>query len=148
MEKVQFMKAYIDSQLPKRGTEYSAAYDLYAYKNCIVYSYVNYPGTTPTLIDTGIIMGIPAGYCGIIKPRSSLAINRCIQVMAGVIDSDYRTTTVKVALFNHSDENFLIQKGDRIAQILFIPLLLETEEVKEMLILGEDHKGFGSTGLR
>ena len=144
MEKVQFMKAYIDAQLPKKGTEYSAAYDLYAYKDCIVYPYVNYPA----LIDTGIIMGIPVGYCGMIKSRSSLAINKSIQVMAGVIDSDFRTTTVKVALFNHSDKNFLIQKGDRIAQILFIPLLLETEEVKEILLLGEDHRGFGSTGLR
>lgn len=69
------------------------------------------------LVDTQIAMAIPEGCYGWIAPRSGLAVRHGIDVGAGVIDSDYRGT-IQVLLFNFGKEDFLIRKGDRIAQLI------------------------------
>lgn len=92
-------------------------------------------------------MEIPPTHYGRIAPRSSLAHKHCIDVMAGVIDSDFRGN-VGVILINHSKENdYVVEEGDKIAQIIFeridTPNFIEKEE------LGETKRGeggFGSTG--
>ena len=99
-----------------------------------------------SLVGTGTRLEIPKGYVGLIWQRSGLAIKKGIDCGAGVIDSCYRGE-IKVLLFNHSDTEFQIEPGDRIAQILiqkvsraqFIPVSKLSETIRS-----ED--GFGSTG--
>ena len=104
------------------------------------------PPRERTLVSTGVRLEIPEGYVGLIWPRSGLAVKKGIDCGAGVIDSHYRGE-VKVLLFNHSDNEFQIEPGDRIAQIL----IQKVERVKFQLVdqLNETARsdaGFGSTG--
>jgi dUTP pyrophosphatase len=69
------------------------------------------------LVDTDIAISVPAGTYGRIAPRSGLASKHFIDTGAGVIDADYRGQ-VKVLLFNHSDKDFEVKEGDRIAQLV------------------------------
>ena len=104
------------------------------------------PARGKALVSTGLCIQLPEGHVGLIWPRSGIALKHSIDCGAGVIDAKYRGE-VKVLLFNHSDENFTIEPGDRIAQLLiqkienvnFIPVenLNETER---------NEGGFGSTG--
>ena len=104
------------------------------------------PPRERTLVSTGVRLEIPEGYVGLIWPRSGLAVKKGIDCGAGVIDSHYRGE-VKVLLFNHSDNEFQIEPGDRIAQIL----IQKVERVQFHLVdqLNETARsdaGFGSTG--
>ena len=104
------------------------------------------PPRERTLVSTGVRLEIPEGYVGLIWPRSGLAVKKGIDCGAGVIDSHYRGE-VKVLLFNHSDNEFQIEPGDRIAQIL----IQKDERVEFHLVdqLNETARsdaGFGSTG--
>jgi dUTP pyrophosphatase len=104
------------------------------------------PPRERTLVSTGVRLEIPEGYVGLIWPRSGLAVKKGIDCGAGVIDSHYRGE-VKILLFNHSDNEFQIEPGDRIAQIL----IQKVERVKFHLVdqLNETARsdaGFGSTG--
>jgi len=105
------------------------------------------------LVSTGIALAIPEGYVGLIWPRSGLAVKRGIDVFAGVIDSGYRGE-IKVCLYTNSvDPNwgtpkaFDIEKGDRIAQIIFQKIepfkLIETQELDDT---NRGACGFGSSG--
>ena len=104
------------------------------------------PARGKALVSTGLCIALPEGHVGLIWPRSGLAVKHSIDCGAGVVDAKYRGE-IKVLLFNHSDKNFTIEPGDRIAQLLvqkveninFLPVesLDETERN-----LG----GFGSTG--
>lgn len=104
------------------------------------------------MISTSLKVAIPDGYYGHILPRSSLALTHGIMTMAGVIDSEYRDE-VKVLLYNASDKPFKIEVGDRIAQLVVIKILLESElisvlEAEECGIMDTQRgtNGFGSTG--
>lgn len=101
-------------------------------------------------IPTGIFMAIPKGYEVQVRPRSGLAFKNGITVLnsPGTIDSDYRGE-VKVILINHSDKDFTIHNGDRIAQLV----LSKVEEAvfSSVTALDETHRqsgGFGSTGVK
>jgi dUTP pyrophosphatase len=99
-----------------------------------------------TAVPTGLRLAIPAGFVGLIWPRSGLAVRHGIDTLAGVIDSDYRGE-VRVVLQNHGGEPFRIAPGDRIAQLLVQPVVRATFAHAERLAgteRGED--GFGSTG--
>ena len=130
-----------NANLPVRGTEGAAGYDLAAAEAAVV------PAHGKCLVKTGLQIALPPGCYGRIAPRSGLAIKKFIDVGAGVIDADYRGE-VGVILFNFSDTDFMVNMGDRIAQ-----LILEknkTPLVKELVSLeGTDRggKGFGSTGM-
>ena len=102
-----------NAKIPTRGTSESAGYDLYSLNDYYVYPQER------TNIRTGITLEIPKGYYGRIAPRSGLALKNGIDVMAGVIDCDYRGE-IGVILYN-TDNNipFHIKIGDRIAQIIF-----------------------------
>lgn len=100
------------------------------------------------IIPTGVSMAIPEGVEGQVRPRSGLAFKHGISIVnaPGTIDSDFRGE-IKVALINHGLEPFTVNPGDRIAQIVFAPVLRAVFEVTEKLKSterGED--GFGSTG--
>ena len=97
--------------LPSRGSDEAAGYDLYSAQNGEV------DPLKRILIKTNISIAIPKGYYGRIAPRSGLAYKNGIDVMAGVIDADYRGD-VGVILFNSGMEAFTFKKGDGIAQLI------------------------------
>ena len=91
-------------------------------------------------------MALPTGCYGRIAPRSGLALKKFIDIGAGLIDADYRGE-VGVILFNFSDQDFVVNMGDRIAQIIFEKI--KTPQIKELDSLeGTDRGagGYGSTG--
>lgn len=125
---------------PCRVTSGAAGHDLTADVT------VTIPASSRTLVNTGVQMAIPRQYAGIIKSRSSMALKRALDVEAGVIDSDYRGE-VKVLLHNHSGEEQVVQKGDRIAQLLLVPVpALELVVTDDLSATARGIGGFGSTG--
>ena len=134
-------KADERASIPKRESDGAAGYDLTAIKDYVV------PAHGKELVSTGLIMKVPKGTYGRIAPRSGLAWKHHIDVGAGVIDRDYRGV-VRVVLFNHSDTDFKVSQGDRVAQLV-LELIL-TPEVSTDYCLDETsrgQKGFGSTGV-
>ncbi|KAG6557628.1 hypothetical protein Mapa_000909 [Marchantia paleacea] len=127
--------------LPSRGSALAAGYDLSSAYDAIV------PARGKALIKTGLSVAIPEGTYGRVAPRSGLAWKHSIDVGAGVIDADYRGP-LGVILFNHSDVEFSIKAGDRIAQLILecivTPEVLELDDLDET-VRGEG--GFGSTGV-
>ena len=128
--------------IPTQGSSEAAGYDLYAADDNVVYS------MSRTLIKTNISMAIPEGYYGRIAPRSGLAFKYGIDVLAGVIDSDYRGD-IGVILFNTSTNNeFKIKSGDRIAQIIIEKCHNVHWDIEKHLNSSErKDDGFGSTGV-
>lgn len=125
---------------PTRGSEGAAGWDLYS----IEYAYIG-PGERQ-LIDTGIASEFSEHVSGNIKPRSGLAYKCGIDVMAGVIDSDFRDS-IKVLLINHGNEPFVVSPGDRIAQILFMPVIHDVvEHDGRVSETARGLGGFGSSG--
>lgn len=101
------------------------------------------------LIPTGLFLEIPPGYEAQVRPRSGLALNHGITVLntPGTIDSDYRGE-VKILLINLGQQDFIVKNGDRIAQVIFSPIVQGDFIID--LNLGESSRGvngFGSTGL-
>lgn len=126
--------------IPTKGTSSSAGYDLYSSENSEI------DPLKRALIKTNISIAIPDGYYGRIAPRSGLAYKNGIDVMAGVIDSDYRGD-VGVILYNTGADVFQIKKGDRIAQLIIEKChtvdWLETEDLSET---ERGEGGYGHTG--
>ncbi len=106
------------------------------------------PGETK-LIPTNLIIEIPKGYEGQVRPRSGLALKFGITVLnsPGTIDCDYRGE-VKVLLINHGKENFTVKFGDRIAQLIISNYeKVEPTLVKSLTDTGRGSGGYGSTGI-
>ncbi len=128
------------AKMPTRGSEQAAGLDLYAD------DYAQISTGMTTAINTGIAAKIPEGFVGLVKPRSGLAFNRGVDSMAGVIDSDYRGE-IKVLLTSHESLAVCIEKGDRIAQLLIMPILMcDPIKVDELDETKRGANGFGSSG--
>lgn len=100
------------------------------------------------LVPTGIAVEIPPGFEAQIRPRSGLAIRHGITLLntPGTIDADYRGE-IKVILINLGSEDFVVRRGDRIAQMVIAPVIkVELEEVEELSPTKRLTGGFGSTG--
>lgn len=100
------------------------------------------------LIPTGIILAIPVGYEAQVRPRSGLALKYGLTVLnsPGTIDADYRGE-IKVIVINLGDNDYIVQRGERIAQMVFCPVMRVNFRLAEHLdetIRGEE--GFGHTG--
>jgi len=97
-------------------------------------------------VDTDLAIAVPDGTYGRIAPRSGLASKHFIDTGAGVIDADYRGQ-VKILLFNHSEVDYKVAKGDRVAQLvlerIYTPEVVEVENLEESV---RGAGGFGSTG--
>ncbi len=131
--------------LPKYETEGSSGMDLRAN---VDESIVLKPFER-SLVPTGISLEIPRGFEAQIRARSGLAIKHGISLVNGIgtIDSDYRGE-IKVILINLGNENFEINKGDRIAQMIFTKV--EVAEVREVKVIESSDRGsggFGHTGM-
>jgi dUTP pyrophosphatase len=140
MSTFQVKLNYEDAQEPTRGSDEAAGYDLYSYENQTI---------TPNkikLIDTGISIRVPEGTYGRIAPRSSVS-KKGILINAGVIDRDYRGP-VKVMVHNLSNNDYVINKNDRIAQLILEQIKTPPVELVEELDDTErGDGGFGSTGV-
>jgi len=129
-----------DLPLPKQATEGAAGFDLMAAE-----SFTLTPGSY-NAVKTGFAWAIPLGQVGMIRPRSGLAVRNGIDVLAGVIDADYRGE-VAVVLVNHGDTSLHIIAGDRIAQMVVQPCMVGvTVECDELPGTERGNGGFGSTG--
>jgi dUTP pyrophosphatase len=128
--------------LPEYATAGAAGMDVVAAEPLILR-----PGMRHA-VATGFAVAIPPGYEIQVRPRSGLALKHGISVpnTPGTVDSDYRGE-VKVILINHSDDNFTIARGDRIAQLVVSPVTLARwQEVEELDDTARGAGGFGSTG--
>ena len=131
--------------LPSYATDGSAGLDLPA---CLERPLIIPPGAR-VKIPTGIAIDLPHGHvAGLVFPRSGLATNHGISLAnaVGLIDSDYKGEII-VAVFNQSEREYTIKPGDRVAQLVFIPVFrVAFEEVEELGDSGRGPGGFGSTG--
>lgn len=126
--------------IPTRGSAKAAGYDLYS-----AYDYV-IPARGKCLAKTDVQIKVPHGTYGRVAPRSGLAWKNHIDIGAGVVDEDYRGN-VGVVMFNHSDSEFTIKAGDRIAQLVCEKISYPEIMVLETLDETERGEGgFGSTG--
>lgn len=103
-----------------------------------------YPGDS-IIIDTGVHVEIPDGMVGMLKSKSGLNVNNGI-VSEGVIDSGY-TGSIRVKLYNHGDNEYSVKRGDKITQLVIMPVNHETFELVDSLEeTDRGNGGFGSTG--
>lgn len=131
-------------QLPQRQTDGSAGFDLHA---AIDEPSTVSPGET-LVVPTGLAMEIPQGYAGMIFTRSGLGVKHGMVVKngVGVIDSDYRGE-LRVALYNCDKEPYTVTPGERVAQLVLLPVgILPVTEVQELDETVRGTGGFGSTG--
>ncbi|KAJ8572838.1 hypothetical protein K7X08_009349 [Anisodus acutangulus] len=127
--------------LPSRASPLSAGYDLSSAAETKV------PARGKALVPTDLSIAVPQGTYARIAPRSGLAWKHSIDVGAGVIDADYIGPVV-IVLFNHSDVEFEVQAGDRIAQLIIQKIVTpEVEEVDDLDSTVRGSGGFGSTGV-
>ena len=143
--RVQRLSHAADLPLPEQASAGSAGLDLRA---AVAEDLLLAPGER-TLVPTGLVLELPRGWEGQVRPRSGLAIRNGISLLnsPGTIDSDYRGE-VKVVLANLGGEPFTIRRGDRIAQLVVAPV--SRVEVLEALEVGTSDRGsggFGSTGV-
>ena len=154
--KIRIYRKHKDIPLPERKTEKSAGLDVYAAERAELF-----PGKA-ALISTGLIIEAPAGYFYKIHIRSGLAVKNgiCLANDVGIIDEDYcgPQDEVKIALVSlynpadpKKDQPFIIERGTRIAQLIFEQNALphiDWEEMDSADFAGKTRGGFGSTGLK
>lgn len=140
--------------IPAKSHYADAGFDLYSDEDIIINGVINHhtdgiytkPKIDRKIISTGISMAIPEDHVGIIKDRSGNASKIGLHVLAGVIDSNYRGD-IGVCLCNLGTDFHSVKKGDRIAQILIIPvaqaILMESDSLDDTK---RGEKGFGSSG--
>ena len=146
MVKILIKKTNKEVTTPKYKTEGSSGVDLSAFLEKKVVIKPN----SSELIPTGLQVAIPEELEIQIRPRSGLAAKESIGVLnsPGTIDSDYRGE-LKIILFNHGKEDFIINNGDRIAQMVLVPIIkMEFEEVDSLPDTVRGQGGFGSTGKK
>lgn len=140
--KIQVKKLTPTAELPTRGSEEAAGYDLHADETVAVMPH------TCAKVSTGLSFALPKNTFAALFPRSGLATKQGLRLAncVGVCDSDYRGPYI-VAIYNDSDKVQVINSGDRIAQMILLPYVpMEFEEVKELDETARGASGFGSTG--
>lgn len=143
--KINYKKMRDDAKVPFYGSDLAAAADLYACCDDLVVK----PFET-VIIPTGIALEIPDGYAAFIYARSSLGIKEGLAPAnkVGVIDADYRGE-IMVGLYNHSDVERTIFRGERIAQMVIAPFIkADFCEVDDLSVTNRGDGRFGSTGKK
>lgn len=129
------------AHLPTRAHDLDAGLDLYARETRIV------PAKESAIFDTGVHLEIPQGYAGLIVSKSGLNVRHGL-TSEGLIDSGY-TGSIVVKLYNHSRYDYKVNKGDKISQLVIIPIITpELELVDSLEETARGDNGFGSTGYR
>ena len=144
MVKVFIKKLNSAVKLPEYKTEGASGMDLMAF----IKKPVSVKPKTSSIIPTGIAVAFSKNYEIQIRPRSGLAAKKNIGILntPGTIDSDYRGE-IKVIIFNYGKKNFIINNGDRIAQMVLSPIIkIKLEKKKDLPETFRGKRGFGSTG--
>tara|TARA_A100001015_G_scaffold303434_1_gene393072 strand:- start:418 stop:855 length:438 start_codon:yes stop_codon:yes gene_type:complete len=144
MVKVLIKKLDPEVKLPEYKTNGASGMDLKAF----IEKPVSLKPKTSSLIPTGLSVAFLEDYEIQIRPRSGLAVKNNITVLntPGTIDSDYRGE-IKVIIYNHGNDSFVVNNGDRIAQMVLSPVIkIELEEANELPKTLRGKGGFGSTG--
>ena len=144
MVKVLIKKLDPAVKLPEYKTSGASGMDLTAF----IGKSIKIRSKSSSLIPTGLSISFSENYEIQIRPRSGLAAKNNISVLntPGTIDSDYRGE-IKVIIYNHGDEDFVINNGDRIAQMVLSPVIkMELEETNDLPKTIRGQGGFGSTG--
>ena len=127
------------ARMPLRAHPSDAGMDLFSRTDTLI------PARGGAVFDTGVHVEIPEGYAGFIKSKSGLNVKKNIQA-EGVIDAGY-TGPIIVKVYNHGDEDVLIRAGDKLTQLVILPVALPELELAESLTETERGAGgFGSTG--
>ena len=139
-EQLSFKRLDPRATLPTRGSEHAAGLDLYSIEP------VSIPPRGRVLAATGLAVDIPRGYYGRVAPRSGLAVKQGLDVLAGVIDADYRGE-LRCALYNTGDAPIDLPAQSKICQLIIekiiTPEAVWAEEISET---DRGSGGFGSTG--
>ena len=144
MVKVLIKKLNPAVEIPEYKTSGASGMDL----NAFVEKPVTIKSKTSTLIPTGLSVAFSEDYEIQIRPRSGLAVKNNITILntPGTIDSDYRGE-IKVLIFNHGNVDFIINNGDRIAQMILSPVVkIDLELINDLPETIRGEGGFGSTG--
>lgn len=144
MQIVTFKLLHPDANAPSRGTPESAGFDLHSYENVVI------AAGKQALVATGVSVVIPEGHWGNLRMRSGAAVKKGLMINAGVIDSDYRGE-IKMVLFNPTDVDVTIEKGERVCQMIVAPYYIgpvaySTVQPDDDELKSAAHVGFGSTG--
>ena len=146
METIRFKRLNKLAKTPTRGSEEAAGYDLYAAIN----ETTSIPPHSTVKIGTGLSFELPTGTFGAIFARSGLATKMGLRPSncTGVCDSDYRGEYI-VAIHNDTNEEKVINPGERIAQLILMPYIPMTfKEVEDLSETDRGSGGFGSTGIK
>jgi dUTP pyrophosphatase len=143
--RIEITRLDAEMPLPAQQHEHDAGYDLHAREDVALAL-----GGGRALVPTGVAIAIPAGWAGLVLPRSGLALKHGITCLntPGLIDSLYRGE-LKVLLVNTDPaEPYTVRRGDRIAQLVItrVETAIEWSEVAELDVTTRDASGFGSTG--
>lgn len=132
----------VSAKAPTRGSALAAGHDLYSSVKTVI------KARGRGVVPLGIKIALPEGTYGRVAPRSGHAVKRGIDTGAGVVDADYRGE-LGVVLFNHSDDDFEIEVGDRVAQIIIEKISMEDISVVDDLDeTARAAGGYGSTGTK
>ena len=139
IEKVEIQRLSSEAVLPTRAYPDDAGLDLYSLEK------VSLEPASGVMASTGIAIAIPQGHVGLVMDRSSLA-KKGFKTAGGIIDAGYRGE-LKVVLWNLSKDRLEIEKGERLAQLLIVPIATPAvQEVKVLPAAERGAKGFGSSG--
>ena len=139
-DRLHFKRLHPEARLPTRGSAGAAGLDLYAVERVTIE-----PGGRAA-VRTGLAVAIPRGFYGRVAPRSGLAVRHGLDVLAGVIDSDYRGE-IRCALVNLGREPFEVEPGARVAQLVVEAVASpEPAWAEELEETARGAAGFGSTG--
>lgn len=135
------MKIKLDENaiMPTRAHDIDAGLDLYATCEQVI------TGFGSAVFDTGVHVEIPVGYAGMVKSKSGLNVKHNL-TSEGVVDAGY-TGSILVKLYNHSSDEYIVRRGDKISQLVIVPIITPALEVVDELEETERGiSGFGSTG--
>jgi len=137
---LKFVRLSENAVAPTKGSALAAGYDLHSAYDEVI------KAQTQHVCKTDLQVAIPEGCYGRVAPRSGLAAKKFVDVGAGVVDADYRGNLC-VILFNFGKEDFIVRRGDRIAQLICEKISYpELEEVDTLDETTRGVAGFGSTG--
>lgn len=140
------MKVYLDpgARMPEKAHDLDAGYDLFALNSVVI------PPGEGRIIETGVHMEIPKGYCGVLVSKSGLNVNYNL-TSTGLIDSGYKNA-IKVKLYNQGKTSQLMRSGWKCSQIVILPIsddgLEKVESLEEFADSERGMNGFGSSGVK
>lgn len=140
------MKIYLDpgARMPEKAHDLDAGYDLFALNSVVI------PPGEGRIIETGVHMEIPKGYCGVLVSKSGLNVNYNL-TSTGLIDSGYKNA-IKVKLYNQGKTSQLMRSGWKCSQIVILPIsadcLEKVDSLEEFADSERGMNGFGSSGVK